>query len=111
MNDRFVVDNSASVDGTYLVGSIHTSYAELVAAFGEPLPGDDYKVSSEWIIRDTISGKTFTIYDWKATDLYEKGLPSVEDFRKSGRTIWHVGGKSNPDQFINWLIGKVYAVN
>ncbi len=111
MADRFVVDGTASVDGTYLVGSIHTSYAELVDAFGEPLPGDDYKVSSEWIIRDTLSGKVFTIYDWKETDLYREDLPTVEKFRSSGRTTWHIGGKSNPSDFINWLTSKLYGVH
>ncbi len=111
MNDRFVVDPDAQVSGTYLVGQIRTSYNELVNVLGPSSSGDDYKVSSEWILFDSLTGNVFAIYDWKETNLYSDSLPSVEDFRNGGRTTWHIGGKSNPSDFINWLTSKLYGVH
>jgi hypothetical protein len=97
-------------EGTSLAGNFETSYAKLVAAFGEPNVEDDsYKVSSCWGF--SMGKASFTIYDYKETDLYADDLPSVGEFRERPSYDWHIGanstGKENIDTFINWLSKKV----
>ena len=101
--------------GSFLVGKVHMSYTDLVAAFGEPtydalndLDNCETKVSTEYVFAKTETlmppgGPTetvttvFTVYDWKATNLYlgDDG-PTVEDFRESmskeSDIAWHIGG-------------------
>lgn len=80
-------------NGTSLQGYVDISYAELVEAFGEPDPGDGFKVDAEWTflvedteVLDTPSGlAAVTIYNWKDGPSYG-GMP-VEDIRD-----WHIGG-------------------
>jgi len=69
-----------------------TSYAELVRRFGEPNDGDEYKVSSEWILIEESTGAIITIHDWKATELYDDDYPTLEKFRELPLYEWHVGG-------------------
>lgn len=71
-----------------LVGYLDVSYAELVAAFGEPTPArDDYKSDAEWRF-DTEQGAPVTIYNYKDGRNYlgDEGL-DVSEIRD-----WHVGG-------------------
>ena len=99
---------SASAGGS-LVGVFYCSYRELVGAFGRPNgKSDGYKVSTEWIVKDTVTGHIFTIYDYKATKLYSSSLPSVRAFRSRESFDWHIGGEELPDlgaleAFINGL--------
>lgn len=76
--------NDNFTGGTCLQGYIKTSYADLVACFGqETCDGDGgYKVQCEWdlVFED---GTVATIYDWK------------EDCKKEQVTDWHIGGTSN----------------
>ena len=67
--------------GTSLRGYLPpTSYARLVAAFGEPTTfGDGDKVQAEWVLRFS-DGTLATIYDYK------------EIVRVEQVTDWHVGG-------------------
>jgi hypothetical protein len=73
--------------GTCLQGYISATFEELVAIFGEPGVGDEYKTDAEWII-EFEDGTVATIYNWKDGRNYcgEDGL-AVEDI-----TDWHVGG-------------------
>jgi hypothetical protein len=76
--------------GCSLQGYLSTSYAVLVKLFGIPDEGDEYKVSSEWAIKDP-KGRIYTIYDYKATNLYSDSLPSVKKFRSLPSYEWHIG--------------------
>ena len=77
-------------ESSCLQGYIKTSYADLVACFGEPnCKGDGYKVDAEWMIKFS-NGVYATIYNYKTGKNYcgEEGL-DVADI-----TDWHVGGMS-----------------
>lgn len=78
------------IAGTSLRGYVNPfSYAELVAAFGEPMTGTDQggKVDAEWLIRWP-DGVVATIYNYKDGPNYlgDEGT-QVEQI-----TEWHVGG-------------------
>jgi hypothetical protein len=78
--------------------TISTSYKNLVKLFGKPnSPGDEYKVSSEWILEDD-NGYLVTIYDWKETNLYDSSNPSVKKFRELDSYSWHIGGTRIEDE-------------
>lgn len=99
-------------NGTSLQSYIGASPAALVAAIGAPhVDGDSYKVSAEWIFKDS-KGNVFTIYDWKNTDLYEPGYGDPKQFLESHRPYeWHIGAKSGADttDFKAWLRAKLNA--
>ena len=112
--------------GSFLVGKVHMSYTDLVAAFGEPtydalndLDNCETKVSTEYVFAKTETlmppgGPTetvttvFTVYDWKATNLYlgDDG-PTVEDFRESmskeSDIAWYIGGHVGGEELENFL--------
>jgi len=94
-----------------LVGEFRCSYRSLLKAFGKPNgDSDGYKVSTEWIVKDTMTGRVFRIYDWKATKLYDSSLPSVSDFRARESAEWHVGSEGHvPD--IKALLNYVRECN
>ena len=92
---RFISVKSGG--GGSLVGYITCSYADLVRTFGEPTESDGYKVSSEWTIKDTRTGQVFHIYDYKETELYSRGLPTVAKFRAQPSYEWHLGGMAKVD--------------
>ena len=77
-------------ESSCLQGYIETSYADLVACFGEPnCDGDGYKVDAEWMVKFN-NGVYATIYNYKTGKNYlgDEGQ-AVEDI-----TTWHVGGMS-----------------
>jgi hypothetical protein len=94
-NNRFRASEESF--GGCLQGYVTCSYAELVSVFGEPDPrgSDGYKVSTEWNIEDTEEGRSFTLYDYKETNLYSPSLPTVQQFRNQRSYEWHIGG--DPD--------------
>ena len=67
------------INGTSYQGVIVTTYAELVAALGEPHYNDGDKTTAEWDFV-TDKGIVFTIYDYK-----EDSTPLFE-------YEWHIGG-------------------
>lgn len=105
--DPFV---SGSLRGYLLVPDV----SWLIKAFGPPMASeaDQYKVTTAWRFVDDEKARrvrrgyestrnfelerapTFTIYDWKATSKYERGLPSVAAFRKMKNVLFHVGGNT-----------------
>lgn len=88
---RFVPSNT--YQGGALAGYVTLSYKELVKVFGKPQGRtDEYKVSTSWEIRDTETGVSFEIYDYKETKLYSEDLPSVTAFRRLPSYRWHLGG-------------------
>ena len=92
---RFVPAGNATHAYGALIGYIECSYAQLVDVFGVPNGDtDDYKVSTSFLVRDTAAGVTIEIYDYKATNLYDKSAPSVAQFRAEPKYRWHIGGMS-----------------
>lgn len=86
MNYKVLVNRDLGISGTYLQGSVSTTYAQLVEIFGEPSckAEDGYgdgKVTTEWVLN--LNGDAITIYDWK-----EYGIP------REKITDWHLGSRS-----------------
>jgi hypothetical protein len=81
------------INGTCLQGYVCVPFSKLVAILGEPEESDGYKVSAEWVLTFA-DGTVATIYDWKATDLYDSDNPSPAQLRAEDYDNWHVGGKS-----------------
>ena len=87
-NDGFNIWDFAKARGDFgssLCGYIDISHAELVEAFGESGPTDDYKVDAEWWITD--GTRVATLYNYKDGPNYNDGAGSVESIRD-----WHIGG-------------------
>jgi hypothetical protein len=67
-----------SISGTCLQGYVTITYAELVAALGEPHMTYGDKTTAEWAFQ--YGDAVFTIYDYK------------EDRTPTGVYSWHLGG-------------------
>lgn len=97
--------------GTELIGHVDVAYADLVAAFGEPIESDNFKVSGEWILVDD-ENRVYTIYDWKSTNLYDPHLQSVEEFRSNPNpqrfNIGGIRGVSKPELFKKMLMSEIW---
>ena len=112
-NECRYVPGYHDTDGSSLQSFLQCSYDDLVKVLGHPqvdaLVDDeaDYKTSSEWIVFDRMTGSVFTVYDYKATGVYESGLPTVESFRKRASYDWHIGGRTNARAFIFWLKNRI----
>lgn len=111
VKERFVP--TASSGSGSLIGYVSLNFCELLDVFGPPRCGDDYKVSTEWLVEDTDTGRVFSLYDYKETELYCADLPSVDDFRKQPDYRWHIGGdgrffdERSFDEFMSQKLGRV----
>lgn len=104
MSQKRFVPTDVDFNGS-LIGYVTCSYDDLVEVFGEPnSTGDGYKTSTAWFVKDTKTGETCEIYDWKETVLYDETLMSVEKFRSLPSYRWHIGGTSfDVDALIEFL--------
>ena len=86
--------------GGYLA-TIEVSYTDLVAAFGKPSEGDQYKTEAEWTIRFPKDQK-IAIYNYKNSKCYSDSMPDIESV-----TEWHIGGNNGAlvDRIIGMLVG------
>ena len=85
-------------NGSSLKGYIYITYPQLVSILGEPTyptESGDGKVQKEWVVE--FDGDVFTIYDWKTFD---------EDYTMNELDEFHVGGKTNANDFIEALSNK-----
>lgn len=101
---KFSHNNDADCNGTYLVGEISLSPQKLTEIFGEPMEGDGYKISMEWLFEDS-EGNVYTLYDWKETSLYDYGLPHPFEVANRPLVNFHIGGHrgTNVAEFGKWL--------
>jgi hypothetical protein len=80
----------ASPGGGHLVDELSASYTELTRLFGRPnMPGDGYKTTTEWSLE--YAGHPISVYDYKATSLYDDEEPSPAALRRRPKYDWHVG--------------------
>jgi hypothetical protein len=87
-------------NGTHYLAAIDTKYRDLLGKLGAPTfedPSGDDKVQKEWVFYN--DDEVFTVYDWKTWD---------EEYTMNELTRWHVGGVSDPSNFIKWLEKKMY---
>ena len=90
-------DASVNVNGTALQGYVRTTYADIVAAFGEPTYGADHsgdgKVSVEWTLEFVIK-----LQDAPGSFIEEVIVATIYDWKRSstpmGEYDWHIGGFS-----------------
>jgi len=84
--------NDKEIDpaGTHGQGSIETTFAKLLKAFGEPGSWEQYKTDAEWAVQFE-DGSIATIYNWKDGKNYNGA--EGEDIENI--TDWHIGGKEN----------------
>ena len=99
----FKINKKADFNCTFLNGYICASYEELVTLFGKPNNGDGYKTSGEWYFTDDNGKTSYTLYDWKSTNKYDKDMPSVKKFRLLKNQIFNIGGRGNSEYFQYWL--------
>ena len=86
------------------VGQVIASIAELNEIFGkfeDVSKQSDGKITTQWGFQN--GNNYFCIYDYKETDRYSDGLPSLAKFRanNSKQIAWSVGGNTNGDDFID----------
>lgn len=106
----FTLTPKASTAETTQRGSLRIAPRDLVERFGPPLPASgDRKVSGSYTFTDT-QGNVATVYDWKATALYderpEADLPTVKAFWVSTEpTTFCVAARGGVDiwTFARWL--------
>lgn len=81
----------ADPTGTSLQGYAPFSYDRIVEVFGEPELGvDGDECAFNWSITFE-DGTVASIYDYKASSLYDDGLPTPQQM-KDNFTDWHIGG-------------------
>jgi hypothetical protein len=110
----FTLAPHASTAETTRRSSLHVAPSDLVERFGPPLPrSGDRKVSGSYTFTD-IRGNVATVYDWKATALYdgrpEADLPTVKAFWASKKpTEFSVAARGTVDirAFVRWLEADV----
>ena len=110
----FTLTPQASTAETTQRGSLRIAPRDLVERFGPPLPASgDRKVSGSYTFTDT-QGNVATVYDWKATALYdgrpETNLPTVTTFWAStASTEFCVAARGLVDfrAFARWLEARI----
>jgi len=109
----FQLDHNRSFEGTHNIGYVKLIPRRLVEHFGRPEKFDEYKVSGEYRFVDD-SGRVYTLYDYKATSLYndqidmgiESELPTPDEFWGAERPYdFCIGGTDDCDTgaFKVWL--------
>lgn len=88
--NNFKLNMNASASGTSFHGqTISVKPKDLIAIFGSSFESDGYKVTCEWFFEDD-EGNVFTLYDYKESSLYDKGLPSPDEL-KNQVIEFHIG--------------------
>jgi hypothetical protein len=106
MTNTFVVDATADYSWGSNQGYVTASYAILKQLLGDPnWLGDEYKVSTGWVLRNVEEGFAVTIHDFKQTNLYNEDYPTVEQFRAQPSYEWSVGAKNYEQsrKLVEWL--------
>jgi len=94
----------SKASGTSLAGEVTTSYKRLVELFGEPedYSEDGYKVAFTWVVEDD-EGRVATIYDWKATTLYDGDGLDPQELKKLDSWEWHIGTSEGGYKPPSWI--------
>jgi hypothetical protein len=77
--DAFRLSPDADVEGTTWMGDVEVPPAAVVRRFGPPAPGDDYKVSGEYVFTDA-AREVFVVHDFKSTSLWDEDFATPEEF-------------------------------
>ena len=78
--------------GTHFYAETVIAPAAVVRCFGDGDQGDGCKISRNWVFRK--GDLVFTLYDWKSTDLYERGTWTSEEMWSSKEPFpLHIGSR------------------
>ena len=104
----FKLNQDANITGTCRQSEIKASPSRLIEVFGQPVECDGYKVSGEYIFEDE-EGSVFTVYDWKATTLYDPayGVTPIAFWNETTPVWFNVGGSKSAADFVDWLSQKL----
>jgi hypothetical protein len=76
----FTLVSDADTTGVGGMDEIDVAPARVVEVFGSPASrGDGYKISGEFIFCDD-AGRVYTLSDWKATNLWDPGFPTPDQY-------------------------------
>jgi|1_EtaG_2_1085319.scaffolds.fasta_scaffold208720_1 hypothetical protein len=105
----FRLSQDANINGTHRQSEVYVSPAKLVEKFGEPIESDGYKVSGEYVFESDDGMQVFTLYDWKATTLYDPdyGVAPSDFWARTIPVQFNIGGHTNAFDFIDWLKREV----
>lgn len=108
-------NNAEFLGGYYKLSGALLSPARIAEVFGDGVPGDDYKVSRQYIFSYGDNGRNFVLYDWKATNLYDgQEAPTPAEFWASnGPSLFSISGKDHKHlpEFLDWLGAQLYGDN
>ena len=80
----FVLAAGECVAGTSYTTEIYIKPLQLIEMFGEPEGCDEYKSSGMYVFKDW-EDNVITLYDWKATNLYNDSCPTPDEFWNSNQ--------------------------
>lgn len=88
----FRLDNDADIIGTsFHMVTVKVNPQNLIEILGKPQDCDEYKISGMWVF--TNGDAVFTVYDWKATNLYDEIYPSSQEYWSKSMVELHIGHK------------------
>jgi hypothetical protein len=100
--------SSSQADRTCLYREVLLVPSAVVECFCVGDEGDGFKVSGQWTFRK--GDLIFTLYDWKSTDLYERGMWTPQELWASREAFpLHIGSKDpataeDADDFAQYLL-------
>ncbi len=74
-----VKSQDVDLDGITIMGEVQARPAQIVKLFGQPAPGDGYKISGEYAFQ-AANGDVFVLHDWMCTSLYLPSAAAPEQF-------------------------------
>jgi hypothetical protein len=106
---RYRLDPTIDIGDTSWAADIRVAPADVLRTFGPAKrQSDPCKVSACYSFTD--GSRVFTLYDWKATALYQQGLPSPLDFWTSDKkTILSIGSdREEVAEFKAWVLERIF---
>ena len=106
--EMFRIDTEANTIGVTGMSEVEVPPALVVRRFGQPSPGDGFKVSGQYVFVDD-KGQTFLVHDWKATNLWDPSFPGPEEYW-SGRVPDELTISTkdvDPALFLQWFLDQL----
>lgn len=106
---NYVLDPTAEIEGTAWAADLEAVPTQMIQRFGAPHHrGDQFKISGQYIFVDD-DHRVFTLYDWKATALFDTSCPSPLRFWNSNEVQNFAVGSLDDDaaDFKRWLLEQL----
>jgi len=101
---RQVKSQDVDLSDFTIMGEVSAVPGVVVRRFGQPSPGDGYKISGKFFFVND-RGEAFVLHDWKFTSLYNSESPSPDEFWATAEPLeLSVSSGDLPiDEFASWL--------